>query len=210
MLAVPAPIRLVAGLGNPGREYENTRHNAGFLVIDRLATRLGLKLGFSGNWQALWGRTADGCTFLKPQTFMNLSGRAVRACAQFYKIAAAETLIIYDDLALPLGQLRLRKDGSSGGQNGMESVIDHLGTNAVPRLRVGIGAATGHRSMVDHVLGSFTVAERQEFDVAVERAADAVQHARFHGVEAAMNLFNRSPGDEMATKPKLAPRQPAQ
>ncbi len=192
MPAAPAPIRLVAGLGNPGREYENTRHNAGFLVVDRLATRLGLTLGFSGQWQALWGRTADGCAFLKPQTFMNLSGRAVSACARFYKIAAAETLIIYDDLALPLGQLRLRKDGSSGGQNGMESVIDHLGTSAVPRLRVGIGAATGHRSMVDHVLGAFTSSERQELDVALERAADAVQHARLHGVEAAMNVFNRS------------------
>lgn len=203
MSAATAPIRLVAGLGNPGREYENTRHNAGFLVVDRLATRLGLTLGFSGNWQALWGRTADGCTFIKPQTFMNLSGRAVGACARFYKIAAEETLIVYDDLALPLGQLRLRQEGSSGGQNGMASVLDHLGTSAVPRLRVGIGAAAGQRSMVDHVLGTFTMAERAELEVALERAADAVQHARLHGVEAAMNLFNRSASE-------AKPRQAAQ
>ena len=190
--AAATSIRLVAGLGNPGREYEGTRHNAGFLVIDRLAVRLGLDLKFSAAWQTLWGRTGDGCTFLKPMTFMNASGRAVRACAGFYKVDAAETLIVYDDLALPLGQLRLRKNGSSGGQNGMESVIEHLGTSEVPRLRVGIGAAGRTRSMVDHVLGTFTKAEREELDLAIERAADAVEHARKHGVEAAMNLFNQS------------------
>ena len=189
--AAPA-IRLVAGLGNPGREYENTRHNAGFMVVDRLTTRLGMTLGFSSNWQALWGRTADGCTYLKPMTYMNLSGRSVRACGQFYKIAAAETLIVYDDLALPLGQLRLRKEGSSGGQNGMESVIDHLGTPAVPRLRVGIGAVERAHSMVDHVLSQFTKREREVLDAAIDRAADAVEHARMHGVESAMNLFNRA------------------
>ena len=186
-----APIRLVAGLGNPGREYEGTRHNAGFLVIDRLASRLGLDLKFSAAWQTLWSRAGDGCVFLKPTTFMNASGRAVRACAGFYKIGPAETLVVYDDLALPLGQLRLRKGGSSGGQNGMESVIDHLGTPDVPRLRVGIGAATGERTMVDHVLGTFTKSERDTLELAIDRAADAVEHARQHGIEASMNLFNR-------------------
>ena len=194
MPAVPAvaPIRLVAGLGNPGREYENTRHNAGFLVLDRLAARMGLKLAFSNVWQALWGRDTEGCTFLKPMTFMNASGRAVRACGGFYKISAAETLIVYDDLALPLGQLRLRKEGSSGGQNGMQSVIEHLGTTAIPRLRVGIGATGEHRSMTDHVLGQFSVSEHGKLDEALDRAADAVEHARRHGVEAAMNLYNRT------------------
>ncbi len=192
--AVPvAPaIRLVAGLGNPGREYENTRHNAGFMVVDRLASRLGLTLGYSSNWQTLWARTADGCTYLKPMTYMNASGRSVRAAAQFYKIDPTETLIVFDDLALPLGRLRLRKEGSSGGQNGMESVIEHLGTPAVPRLRVGIGAAGG-RSMVDHVLSKFTAREQETLDAAIDRAADAVEHARLHGVEAAMNVFNRDP-----------------
>ena len=209
MSAVASPIRLVAGLGNPGREYENTRHNVGFLVVDRLASRLGLSLSFSSSWQAMWGRTTDGCALLKPQTFMNLSGRAVRAYGQFYKIAAAEVLVIYDDLALPLGQLRLRKEGNSGGQNGMESVIDQLGTSAVPRLRVGIGAAGQHRSMVDHVLGTFTVRERQELDGAIDRAADAVEHARLHGVEAAMNLFNRTPEAEPLRK-QVPARPPAQ
>ena len=199
--AAAAPIRLVAGLGNPGREYENTRHNAGFLVVDRLAARLGLKLGFSTAWQALWGRGANGCTYLKPMTFMNASGRAVRACAGFYKVAATETLVVYDDLALPLGQLRLRQDGSSGGQNGMQSVIEHFGTSAVPRLRIGIGSAGEHRSMVDHVLGQFTAAERRMLDEAVERAADAVEHARQHGVEAAMNLYNRAATPDVPAPP---------
>ena len=193
--AAPVPaIRLVAGLGNPGREYENTRHNAGFMVVDRLATRLGLTLGYSTNWQTFWVRSADGCTYLKPATYMNNSGRAVRAAAQFYKVEPAETLIVFDDLALPLGHLRLRKDGSSGGQNGMESVIDYLGTTAVPRLRVGIGAAGG-RSMVDHVLSRFTPREQDVLDGAIDRAADAVEHVRRHGVEAAMNVFNRAPAE---------------
>ena len=203
-LSAATPIRLVAGLGNPGREYENTRHNAGFMVIERLAARLGLSLAFSTPWQALWGRSADGGTFLKPMAFMNASGRAVRACGGFYKISPAETLVVYDDLALPLGHLRLRKDGSSGGQNGMQSVIEHLGTSAVPRLRVGIGAPGEHRSMVDHVLAQFTAKERVALDGAIERAADAVEHARKHGVEAAMNLYNRAPGADTPSAPKAS------
>ena len=195
MPAAEPPIRLVAGLGNPGREYENTRHNAGFLVVDALAARAGVALAFSNSWQALWGRAADGCYLLKPQTFMNNSGRAVRALGQFYKIEAAETLVIYDDLALPLGHLRLRKEGSAGGQNGMQSVIEHLGTPAVPRLRVGIGAVPGERGMVDHVLGKFTARERPALDDAIIRAMQAVDCARAQGIETAMNLFNRAPAD---------------
>jgi PTH1 family peptidyl-tRNA hydrolase len=199
-IEVEPPIRLVAGLGNPGREYENTRHNAGFLVIDRLAARLGLTLSFSNAWQALYGRAADGCMYLKPMTFMNLSGRAVQGVAQFYKVPAAETLIVFDDLALPLGQLRLRREGSAGGQNGMQSVIEHLGTPAVPRLRVGIGAAEGG-DMVDHVLGKFTPGELAPLAAAIDRAADAVTHAREHGLESAMNLFNRPAPEPAAPHP---------
>jgi PTH1 family peptidyl-tRNA hydrolase len=203
--AAERPIRLVAGLGNPGREYENTRHNAGFLVIDRLAARLGLTLQFSHAWQTLYGRAADGCMYLKPMTFMNLSGRSVQSVAQFYKVDAAETLIVFDDLALPLGQLRLRREGSAGGQNGMQSVIEHLGTAAVPRLRVGIGAAAKGDN-VDHVLGKFTPGELAPLAAAIERAADAVVHTREHGLESAMNLFNRA-APESAT-PHSTTRQP--
>ena len=190
------PIRLVAGLGNPGREYERTRHNAGFLVLDRLASRQRLDWSYSTSWQALWTRGGDGSFFLKPQTYMNLSGRSVRAFSQFYKLAIEQTLIVYDDLALPLGQLRLRREGSSGGQNGMQSIIEHLGTSAVPRLRVGIGAAKGGHSMVDHVLSAFTRAESETLEEALDRAGDAVEHACRHGMEPAMNIFNRSPAPQ--------------
>jgi PTH1 family peptidyl-tRNA hydrolase len=196
MPADAAPIRMVAGLGNPGREYENTRHNAGFLVLDQLAAGERITLAFSNAWQALWGRGADGCLYLKPMTFMNASGRAVAAMGQFYKIEPAQTLIIYDEMALPLGQLRLRHEGSAGGHNGMQSVIDHLGTTAVPRLRVGIGSADGG-SMVDHVLGRFKASERDAVQAAVERGAAAVDHARRVGFEAAMNLFNRPVSRDM-------------
>ncbi len=205
--AAERPIRLVAGLGNPGREYENTRHNAGFLVIDRLAARLGLTLQFSQAWQTLFGRAADGCMYLKPMTFMNLSGRAVQSVAQFYKVDATETLIVYDDLALPLGQLRLRREGSAGGQNGMQSVIEHLGTAAVPRVPGGIGAAA-EGGQVGPGRGKFTVDELSALTAAIDRAADAVVHSREHGLEAAMNLFNRA-APESAT-PHLTTRQPTE
>lgn len=199
-VAAPPRIRLVAGLGNPGREYENTRHNVGFLVLDELAARLGLAFHFSNAWQALFGKAAGGCLYLKPMTFMNQSGRSVQGVAQYHKVAAAETLIVFDDLALPLGQLRLRREGSAGGHNGMQSIIDHLGTAAVPRLRVGIGAA-GKGDMVDHVLGTFSAVERGPLAGALTRAADAVLHACEHGVEAAMNLYNRAPAEPAELDP---------
>ena len=189
MPAPATPIRLVAGLGNPGREYEGTRHNAGFLVLDRLAVRMGLDLKFSAAWQTLWSRSRRRLSLLEAHDVHERQWTGGARLRRVYKVDAAEMLIVYDDLALPLGQLRLRKNGSSGGQNGMESVIEHLGTTEVPRLRVGIGAAGRERSMVDHVLGTFTPAEREALDGAIDRAADAVEHARRHGVEAAMNLF---------------------
>ncbi len=194
MPAVAAtPLRLVVGLGNPGREYAGTRHNVGFEVLDRLAARRRLEpWGFKNDWQALWAREGSQCLFLKPQTFMNHSGRAVGAAVRFYKLPPESVLVVFDDLALPVGRLRLRPEGSSGGQNGMQSIIEHLNTPAVPRLRVGIGAARGGgRGMVGHVLGKFRPDEREDAAVAIERAADAVEHALAHGLEAAMNVYNR-------------------
>ena len=185
------PLRLVVGLGNPGREYAGTRHNVGFEVLDRLAARRRLEpWAFKNDWQALWAREKSQYLFLKPQTFMNESGRAVGAAMRFYKLPAESVLVVYDDLALPVGRLRLRPEGSSGGQNGMRSIIEHLGASTVPRLRVGIGAARG-RGMVGHVLGKFRPEEREDVAVAVERAADAVEHALAQGLEAAMNVYNR-------------------
>jgi PTH1 family peptidyl-tRNA hydrolase len=183
--AAHAAARLIVGLGNPGREYENTRHNIGFLVIDRLATRLGLgAFAFSNHWQALWTRDAGGAVFVKPQTFMNASGRAVGAVARYYKIPAAEILVVYDDLALPLGRLRLRPQGSAGGHNGLQTL-------EVPRLRIGIGGSSGGRAMVGHVLGKFRPDEAPAVGDAVERASETVEIVRRDGLESAMNLFNR-------------------
>jgi PTH1 family peptidyl-tRNA hydrolase len=185
-----APIRLVAGLGNPGREYQRTRHNIGFMVLDRLAADAGLPWEFAAKWNAGW---AKGDFFMvKPATFMNRSGEAIAAIANFYKIAAGEVLVVLDDLALPLGRLRIRTQGSSGGHNGLESVIAHFGTEAVPRLRIGIGAAPS-QGAVDYVLGRFFEEEQPVLDATIKRAAEAVKCAVDKGPIAAMNVFNQPP-----------------
>lgn len=185
-----APIRLIAGLGNPGREYLRTRHNIGFMVLDRLAADARLSWDFSAKWNAGWAKS--DVIMVKPATFMNRSGEAVVAVANFYQIAAAEVLVVLDDLALPLGRLRLRTQGSSGGHNGLESVIEHFGTEAVPRLRVGIGAAPS-RGAVDYVLGRFFEEEQPVLDATIHRAAEAVKCAVDKGLFAAMNVFNQPP-----------------
>ena len=182
------PIRLVAGLGNPGREYQRTRHNVGYMVLDRLAADAHLSWDYSEKWSAGWAKS--DVIMVKPATFMNRSGVAVAAIANFYKIAAEETLVVLDDLALPLGRLRFRTQGSSGGHNGLESVIEHFGTEAVPRLRVGIGAAPSHGA-VDYVLGRFFEEEKEALDATIKRAAEAVKCAVDKGLFAAMNEFNQ-------------------
>jgi PTH1 family peptidyl-tRNA hydrolase len=188
-----APIRLVAGLGNPGREYQRTRHNVGFMVLDRLAADARLRWEFSAKWNAGWAKS--DVILVKPATFMNRSGEAVVALASFYKIAAEEVLVVLDDFALPLGRLRLRSQGSSGGHNGLESVFEHFGTESVPRLRVGIGAAPA-QGATDYVLGRFFEEEQPLLDNAIRRAAEAVKCAIDKGLIAAMNLFNQPPEEE--------------
>ena len=193
----PTPtIRLVAGLGNPGPEYELTRHNIGFLVIDRLAAQSGSTWERSAKWDALSAK-CDGVFLVKPMSFMNRSGHPLLAVAQFYKIVPQEILIVSDDFALPLGRLRIRPNGSSGGHNGLESIIAQFGTEEIPRLRVGIGAAPSHGS-VDHVLGRFFEEEKPIVRSTVERSADAVKWAIDNGLVSAMNTFNpdSSPQDE--------------
>jgi PTH1 family peptidyl-tRNA hydrolase len=184
------PIRLIAGLGNPGREYQRTRHNVGFMVLDRLAADAQLRWDYAEKWSVGWAKS--DVIFVKPATFMNRSGEAVAAVANFYKIPAAEVLVVLDDLALPLGRLRLRTHGSSGGHNGLESVIEHFGTEAVPRLRIGIGAAPSHGA-VDYVLGRFFEEEKPLLDTTIIRAAEAVKCAVDKGLFAAMNVFNQPP-----------------
>jgi PTH1 family peptidyl-tRNA hydrolase len=184
-------IRLIAGLGNPGREYQRTRHNVGFMVLDRLAADWQLPWEYSEKWGAAWAKY-DAVLLAKPATFMNRSGEALAAIAGFYKIAATEILVVVDDLALSLGRLRLRTQGSSGGHNGLESIFEHFGTDLVPRLRVGIGAAPS-QGAVDYVLGRFFEEEKPLVDETINRAAEAVKCAIDKGVFAAMNLFNKKP-----------------
>jgi PTH1 family peptidyl-tRNA hydrolase len=183
-------IRLVAGLGNPGREYQRTRHNVGFMVLDRLTADAKLPWDYSEKWGAAWAKT--DVIMVKPATFMNRSGQPVSAIANFYKIAAAEILVVLDDFALPLGRLRLRAQGSSGGHNGLESIFKHFGTEEIPRLRIGIGGAPSEGA-VDYVLGRFFEEEQPVLDAAINRAAEAVKCVIDKGLFAAMNVFNKPP-----------------
>lgn len=189
MAAVQTPFHLIVGLGNPGREYENTRHNVGFMILDLLAKKYSAPFRREAKWNAEIA-SANGMIFCKPQSFMNLSGEPVAAVSRFYKITPAETLAVFDDAALPLGKLRLRASGSAGGHNGLQSLLNHLGAGEnVPRLRVGIGGAPG-REMVSHVLGRFSREEEPLLSESLARAVDAITLAQTHGLDAAMNQFN--------------------
>jgi PTH1 family peptidyl-tRNA hydrolase len=188
MSSILAPdLRLLVGLGNPGREYRETRHNVGFMILDRLATRERTEFRTQKSWQAEVARAGD-LVLCKPLTYMNLSGQSVRPLSHYYKIEPAQMLVILDDMALPLGKLRLRPEGSAGGHNGLKSLIEHFGTQAVPRLRVGIGAA--ERDAVDHVLGRFSPEEQAPLDESLARALEAIDCVRTQGLAAAMNSYN--------------------
>ena len=182
-------IRCVAGLGNPGLEYTGTRHNIGFMVIDELAAQLGLAWEKSTRWDALTSKQGD-LVLAKPVSFMNRSGHPLVAIAQFYKIAPSEILVVLDDLALPLGRIRIRAGGGTGGHNGLDSVIMQFGTEDIPRLRIGIGAAPTAGS-VDYVLGRFFEEERAQVNSAIDRSVQAIKCAVDNGVVAAMNTFNK-------------------
>ncbi|MCP5546751.1 MAG: aminoacyl-tRNA hydrolase [Akkermansiaceae bacterium] len=192
-------FRIIVGLGNPGRQYEETRHNVGFMVLDRLASAAGAPFQSMPKWQSHLAKLPDGTVLLKPQTFMNLSGRAIRQVMSFHKWEPDSMLVIYDDAALPLGSLRFREKGTAGGHNGIKSIIEHLGTQEFPRLKVGIGAS-GPGSMVGHVLGRFSPDERESLENTLATALEAVQLARSQGVATAANRFNTrsnpAPSDE--------------
>jgi PTH1 family peptidyl-tRNA hydrolase len=158
------------------------------MIADRLAAKSRAEWRAERRWQAELARAGESWV-CKPQTFMNLSGQAVARVAAFYKISVESVLVVLDDFALPLGKLRLRSGGSAGGHNGLESIIDHLGTQAVPRLRVGIGAAPSSEA-VDHVLGRFRQEERDALNEALDRAMSAIECAQTSGITAAMNSFN--------------------
>ena len=186
-------MKLIVGLGNPGPEYRDTRHNVGFNVVDELVNRWRIQDLWREKFDALHIKTMrgdDGVIVSKPLTFMNLSGRAVAAIAGFYKIDPADVFVIVDEVALPLGRLRARRDGGAGGHNGLKSIIEHLGTNAFPRMRVGVGRGDNQRDLADHVLGRFEPSERDTVSAAVLRAADATEAFLSEGIERVMNAFN--------------------
>ena len=184
---------LIVGLGNPGQKYEHTRHNMGFLAVDGLARRKGFrfnKLRFRA-WTAEWMVNGEKVLVMKPQTYMNLSGEAVGEAARFYKIPSDHVLVIYDDVSLPLGKLRIRDKGSAGGHNGIKNIIAHLGTDVFPRVKVGVGAPSHpDYDMVDWVIGSFSVQEKKIVDEALDRALDAAECIISRGVTEAQNRFN--------------------
>ncbi len=186
---------LIVGLGNPGPRYANTRHNAGFNVVDRLAERLELDFR-AGKGEYLLAAGATAATpraevmLMKPLTFMNNSGWAIRQVVDYFRIRLQHVLIVFDDFQLPFGKLRLRSRGSDGGHNGMASVIQHLGTHEVPRLRLGIGNEFTKGETVKHVLSSFSKDEQELALAFFDRAADAVIAFVNDGVWATMNLFN--------------------
>ena len=190
-----APVTwLVVGLGNPGDQYDNPRHNVGFAVTDELARRGGFSIQRLKH-KALTQSAViggQGVLVMKPVTYMNLSGEAVADAARFYKVAPDHVLVISDDVDLPVGKLRLRKSGSAGGHNGLKNIIQHLGTDQFPRLKVGVGGKPHpDYDMASWVLGKLQGQDKAVMDQAVERAADAVECLLEQGLERAMNRFNQ-------------------
>ena len=184
---------LVVGLGNPGARYESTRHNMGFLALDRLAEREKLrfnKLRFKA-WTAEWKLGEDKVLVMKPQTYMNLSGESVGAAARFYKIPADHILVVSDDIALPVGKLRLRAAGSAGGHNGLKNIIRHLGSDRFPRIKVGVGMPqNAEYDIADWVTGMPMGEEQKILVDALDRAAQAIPAVITLGMDKAMNRFN--------------------
>ena len=201
-------ISLIVGLGNPGAEYERTRHNIGFMVIDRLAISWSISLGKEKRFYGIFGEgrlssrlaSTGKIRLLKPTTYMNVSGQSVRASADWFKCNPENILVIYDDMDLPLGKLRLRPSGSAGGHNGMKSIISHLGTQNFPRLRLGIGrggnkgdeaiATKVNQNVTNHVLGGFSATENKVLPEIFDLAESTVTSILADGLEKAMSLYN--------------------
>ena len=186
---------LIVGLGNPGKEYERTRHNAGFRAIDILADKLGCRID-KGKFQGLYGQTVYGgrkVYLLKPQTYMNLSGRSVLQLSAYFNIPPQRIIVLFDDISLEPGRLRIRADGSAGGHNGIKSMINELGSQAFPRVKIGVGAKPHpDYDLADWVLSTFSAQEEKALKVALENAADAALSIIDRGVPETANRFNGS------------------
>ena len=185
---------LIVGLGNPEPKYDNTRHNIGFSAVDELAKIWGFDLKENKRFQ---GSFAEGVVLggkkvrlLKPLTYMNRSGQSVRAVTDWYKLSPQSVLVVYDDMDLPVGRLRMRLTGSAGGHNGMKSIISHLGSKDFPRLRIGIGKSGGGRQTVSHVLGKFSPAENTIIEEVLYASVKAIELSLKEGMEKSMNRYN--------------------
>ncbi len=196
---------IIVGLGNPGREYEGTRHNVGFLVLDKLAAKENISI-LEKKHKAIIGKgmaAGQKCVLAKPQTYMNLSGECVRQLIDFYKVdETAELIVISDDISLEVGQIRIRKKGSAGGHNGLKNIIAHLGHDSFIRVKMGVGEKPAGWDLVDYVLGRFSPKDREAMDEAAARAADAIRSIIAEGPDAAMNQFNT------VKKPAKDPKKP--
>jgi PTH1 family peptidyl-tRNA hydrolase len=184
-------VKLIAGLGNPGARYSSTRHNIGFQVVDALVARHGLEWDSAPAEALLAKWRAKDALLVKPLTFMNLSGHAVGQLLRYFKIDAPDLLVIVDEAQLELGRLRARAEGSAGGHNGLKSLIQQLGTDQFPRLRIGVGRGDSRRDLADHVLAKFDDDEREVVAETVARAADAVETFVTEGIAPMMTRFNR-------------------
>ena len=187
-----ALMKLIVGLGNPGREYAGTRHNIGFGVIARLSDEYRIPLN-SKEHKAVCGKgfiEGEKVILAQPQTFMNLSGESVRSIADYYKIEPEDIIVAYDDIDLEVGQIRVRRKGSAGGHNGIKNIISHLGTNEFPRVKVGVGAKPQGGDLVNHVLGHFSKEDEKKIDEVLDEAVAAVETIVTQDVDVAMNRFN--------------------
>jgi PTH1 family peptidyl-tRNA hydrolase len=188
---------LVAGLGNPGKEYSGNRHNVGFMVVDLLASRIGAKFGRSkrAHAEVAEGRLGFGgprLVLVKPLTFMNLSGAPVVSLAQFFKVPLANIIGVHDELDVPFGEVRAKRGGGEGGHNGLRSMSKSLASKEYARVRFGIGRPPGRQDPADYVLSDFSAAERKELDFLVDRGADVVEAIILEGVEWAQNKYHGS------------------
>lgn len=189
-------MKLIVGLGNPGPKYAGTRHNVGFDVVDDLARRWQIGMGAEKfhAWFGVGDYSGERVGLMKPTTYMNRSGQAVLAAGQFYKLELTDLMVVVDDLALPVGKIRIRKSGSSGGHNGLEDIVARVGSDAWCRLRIGIGARTGDPKV--YVLGEFDESEKPVIQAAIKKAADAVECWVAQGPDQAMNKFNVGPDEK--------------
>ena len=188
-------MKLIVGLGNPGKEYRETRHNLGFRVVDEIATRRNLQWRADSDWTYAKNFGNPEFFVMKPLTFMNLSGFAVSRFVEYHRIDLTDLLVVYDEVDLEFGRIRVLPSGSAGTHNGMKSMVEQLGTTEFPRLRIGVGRGDPRRDLADYVLSKFEAEEQAALDGLVTRAADAAEMFAVEGISKVMNEHNRWPTD---------------